>query len=448
MDFLDNLVLPQSAHHMVLLKYLLVLTFILFIPYISVLFGTLTYSLYFKKIYVNKKESIYYKFSKDLIDLITFNKGIAFALGVVPLLSAIFCYAQLLHLSELNVPEYLIISLLFFVVSLLFIYTYKYTFHLKDIFEYASTNKQGNSNIDEQVDDYKYKTTSLNQKSGIYGWFTLFISSYLFIAALQLAVDAEKWNDLNNFLGLIFSLNALVYFLQFLLFSAGLTSAVILYVYFRKNNEKEEKDKNYLSFVELFSLRTGLISTIILPAIIILGIMLKPKTSLSFDLFGTAVIALFIILLISVFYYIMLKESNTKFGTSVFYLFVITLAFLIIKDQFAFDTATKKQFTFLAANYEEYQQKLQEEFGLIEEIINAEDIYKGKCIACHQFDRRVVGPPYKEVLPKYEEKLEELAQFILNPVKVNPEYPPMPNQGLKPKEAQAVAEYIMVTYQK
>jgi hypothetical protein len=33
MDFLENSVLPQSAHHMVLLKYLLVLTYILLIPY-------------------------------------------------------------------------------------------------------------------------------------------------------------------------------------------------------------------------------------------------------------------------------------------------------------------------------------------------------------------------------------------------------------------------------
>lgn len=164
--------------------------------------------------------------------------------------------------------------------------------------------------------------------------------------------------------------------------------------------------------------------------------------------FGAVIIALFILLLISVFYYFMLKESSTRYGNSVIYLFVIALAFLIIKDQFAFDTATKKQFILLTANYEEYQQKLQEKFGLVEEIINAQEIYNGKCIACHQFDRRVVGPPYKEVLPKYEGKMEELTKFILNPVKINPDYPPMPNQGLKPKEAQAVAEYIMVTYLK
>jgi hypothetical protein len=32
-------------------------------------------------------------------------------------------------------------------------------------------------------------------------------------------------------------------------------------------------------------------------------------------------------------------------------------------------------------------------------------------------------------------------------VKVNPEYTAMPNQGLKPKEAEAVADYIIKIYQ-
>jgi len=144
----------------------------------------------------------------------------------------------------------------------------------------------------------------------------------------------------------------------------------------------------------------------------------------------------------------MLKESSAKFASLLVYLFVVLLAFLIIKDQYAFDTSTKKQFAILAANYENYQKKVKEEFGLITEVINGADIYNGKCIACHQFDRKVVGPPYKEVLPKYEGNKEKLIQFVLNPVKVNPEYPPMPNQGLKPKEAEAVVEYLLTTYKK
>jgi cytochrome c len=76
-----------------------------------------------------------------------------------------------------------------------------------------------------------------------------------------------------------------------------------------------------------------------------------------------------------------------------------------------------------------------------------EQIFNQKCIACHRFDQRLVGPSYNEVLPKYEGNLETLKDFILNPVKVNPDYPAMPNQGLKPIEAESAAMYLLQKYQ-
>jgi len=66
-----------------------------------------------------------------------------------------------------------------------------------------------------------------------------------------------------------------------------------------------------------------------------------------------------------------------------------------------------------------------------------------KCVACHKFDTKVVGPPYKETVPKYNGDVQQLAEYIYNPVKKDPAYPPMPNQGLKKKEAVAVAQYLL-----
>lgn len=444
MDFLDNLVLPQSAHHMVLLKYLLVLTYILLLPYLSILFGSLSLSLFFSR----KKETDnkYYRFAKELIDQITFNKSVSFALGIVPLISSAFCYAQLLHLTGLNVPEYILISTVFLAVSLVLIYTFKYTFHLKDIFEFASRKGTG-TEIPGELSNYTSKTSSLHKKAGWYGWLFLVVSIYLFIASVQLAADSANWSENNNLIGLIFSLKALFYFIQFFVASFAITAAIVLYKYF-KTEPEFTGEKDYLDIVRNYSLKIGAVATIILPLLIILNVMVKPVESFSFDVFGYALLALIIVLFIAILFYVMLKESSTKFASLLIYLFVLLFAFLIIKDQYAFDTSTKKQFAILAANYEEYQKKVKEEFGLVAEVINGADIYNGKCIACHQFDRKLVGPPYQEVLPKYEGKREDLVKFVLNPVKVNPEYPPMPNQGLKPKEAEAVVDYILSTYTK
>jgi cytochrome c len=51
------------------------------------------------------------------------------------------------------------------------------------------------------------------------------------------------------------------------------------------------------------------------------------------------------------------------------------------------------------------------------------------------------------VLPKYAGNKEQLVAFIRNPVKVDPAYPPMPNPGLKPNEADAVAAYLLERFE-
>ena len=74
--------------------------------------------------------------------------------------------------------------------------------------------------------------------------------------------------------------------------------------------------------------------------------------------------------------------------------------------------------------------------------VNAEDIFFDKCLSCHQFDKKATGPALKDVVVKYKNKKDKLAEFILNPTKVDPNFPAMPNQALKPAEAKAMAEYL------
>ena len=54
-----------------------------------------------------------------------------------------------------------------------------------------------------------------------------------------------------------------------------------------------------------------------------------------------------------------------------------------------------------------------------------------------------MGPPHNEVVPKYFGKEKELITYIRNPSKIDPNYPPMPNPGLKPNEVKAVVDYVL-----
>ena len=449
MDLLDNSVLPQSAHHMVLLRYLLSLTFILFFLYASVLYGSLLYSLYFRRKGEKSDEKKYKRFSKELIDQVTFNKVIAIAFGVVPLLSAVFGYAQLLHNSGLNVPEFLLLALLLLIIALLFVYTYKYTFHLKEIFQFAEEKNEKSQNekeLTEEISSYYSKTGRLHKQSGHYALLFLTVTVYLFLSTVQLASDTARWESGNNLLGIIFSFSALIDFLQFIAAAFSVTSALVLYLQFKTNNGNEHDDI-YKSFVKNFSLRSGLISTLILPLIIVLNVVISPVNFLSFDYFGVVLVSLILLLLTASIFYQMIKDPSINYSTFLIVLLVFVFLSLVVKDQLAFDNSTKMQTAILVKEYDSYEKKIQEEMGVSTPISGA-DIYNGRCIACHNFDKKVVGPPYNSTLPKYEGKRDLLVKFILNPIKVNPDYPAMPNQGLKPKEAEAIADYLLKTYKK
>jgi mono/diheme cytochrome c family protein len=70
-------------------------------------------------------------------------------------------------------------------------------------------------------------------------------------------------------------------------------------------------------------------------------------------------------------------------------------------------------------------------------------VFEQHCTACHRFDRRVVGPPLNEVVPKYRGDIDALKSFISNPVKKNPDYPAMPKLALTEEEIAAVAAYLL-----
>ena len=451
MDFLDQSVLPQSSSHILLLKYLLGLTYILFLPYVSVLFVTLVYSLYFSRKAHKTGDGIYRDFSKEMIDIITYNKGIAFALGILPLTCFVFGYSQIFHLTGSNVPFLLIITLSLLTIALFLIYTYKYTFHLKDIFNYANEKKaqeKSGSRFPEEITEYNKQTNRLFNKSGRYGLIILIAATYIFTGTMQLASDPSRWDNDGSFLGMIFSLTTFLNYLQFITASFAITSAVILYSFSRNDKQENFIDKTHKTYLRGFVIRTGLIATIILPALIITNVMTRPVLSLSFNYFITVLFVMLLLISISSLFYFMIKESSYKYSTILIVLFIILFALLAIQDQFAIDTSSNKQSAILAAGYDAYELKINEEMGIDTKPISGEDIYNGRCIACHRFDIKVVGPPYNQTLPKYEGKKDDLVAFILNPVKKNPDYPAMPNQGLKPKEAEAIADYLLNTYKK
>ncbi|MBN1299665.1 MAG: hypothetical protein JW995_00470 [Melioribacteraceae bacterium] len=447
MDFLDNLVLPQSSHHMILLKYLLVLTYLIFIPYLSVLIGTNILSVYFNRKADQTGERSYYNFTREIIDIVTFNKVSFIALGFVPLVSAALCYAQLLHLSEADVTGYLVISLIMISAGFILLFSYKNSFHLKDLVNAATSSHNNEYNIKHDVEVIGSRAERANKKYGVYSLVLFALSAYVFIGAVKYASDPLSWGSVHSILDILLSFNTFVGFLYFTVAAIFITSAVILYIFSGRNDEASVVDETVKIIARKVSLSLGLVSAILLPLFLLLNTVLIPESGLNNASFLLLIVMLLTVLLSSGYFYLMIRNSDLHYSSFVLFLVIVFVIAATVKDQYAFDTSTQNQFIKLTENYTEYQKNLKEELGLSVETISGADIYNGRCIACHQFENKLVGPPYNDILQKYEGKKEQLVQFILNPVKVDPNYPPMPNQGLKPKEAEAVTDYIIKVYE-
>lgn len=446
MNFLENIALPQSFQHIELLSYLILLTLVILLPYLGILFGSTILSIMFNRKGRVYKNNTYIKFSKDLIDLITINKSSAVALGLLPILSVAFILAQLMQGSGSDISGDMIFSLLLLLSAIISIYTFKGSFKLSSVDKLCSSSRWNDESLKEDFDFYQKTNSKIVLLSGLFGFVLLSSSIYIFIAAFNFASNSASWGSKISMSELLFAPESIISFISFASLSLAITAVVVLYKLFKPGSENAKINTDYSKYVKKFSLNTAIIFTIAQPILYAVSLMSIPKVALSNSLFLISMLVIFFLFVLTIMFYYMIKESHLKYRGNALFIMLILFLLISIKEQVAFDTSSQLQNKKIAASYIEYKNARLEKLGISVETISGEDIFKGRCAACHSFETKIVGPPYKETLVKYDGNLERLAAYIHNPQKINPEYPPMPNQGLKLSEAKVVAEYILNTY--
>lgn len=444
MEFLDKLVLPQSAEHIQLLHYLIIVVLSLSLSFLGVLLcGTiLSYNL--KKKGVAAPEDKSFKFAVSLINIITLNKSAGLILGILPVFSALLIYIQLLQTTGSVSIIFLVSAFVFITFGVLSAYTYKYAIGYSNIFSNVETNKIENPNSNNQMFEAKTGTEILSNKSGKYAVVSLLIGTYFYIAGITIAGYSGE-SDTQSVLS-IFGLNVFLRYIEYLCIAFVFTGASILFAYFVKGGNNliqniENKDIFHNSI-----LKPMFVLALILPLIILVNLLLMPKQSLSNPVFFYTALSVILLLFAVIFIYSTFRDESFKISSLLFVTLLFVIVSLVIKDQIAISNVTQLNSVILSAKYDEYLLTLKGDEGTA--VISGAEVYQVRCSSCHKFDVKLVGPPYKQTLPKYEGNENKLIQFILNPQKINPEYPSMPNPGLKPNEAKAVAKYILENYKK
>jgi cytochrome c len=437
MDFLKHIAFPQSMEHIALLHLTLNIIYMLFLPYVSVLFGASALSRYFENAGRRKNDPRYTRFAHELTETVIANKSSQLFFGVLPFLSLLFAYAQLLQQTDNAAVSMIFFAFLLFTVAAALLYTYRYTFRLEALISAASS-----ASNKEDLDEYAATTVRLHDRAGSWGLILLTISLLLLISG---AAAASSPSGITTLAEAVFSIESLTRIAQFIVVSGMFTGASILYFFFVAQNPGETP---YSLFVRTFAVTLTMISTLLLPFFVFATLVALPPSALTGTVFGLSALIVVLLFFIGHILYALLQRFTRRTAANVFFLFLVMFGITIVKDQIAFGSATQKETALLASMYETEHADLLARFGLGAKPLTGEEIYAGRCSACHNFADKKIGPAYKDVLPKYETNRTKLTAFILNPQKMNPAFPPMPNQGLKPSEADSIAAYIMVMYKK
>lgn len=439
MDFLKQLALPQSAAQIEVLHFVMNFVQILFLTFASYLFGALALSLYYGRKGRKKNDINALHFAKDVIDHVLPNKSILFLFGVVPYITLVFAYAQLLQGTDSISVSVLTWGLFFFIAGSAFASSYNSAFKLSSVLE---TIKQGN----DEVSVFRTELSEQKRTSGKYALMFLFVGIFFLFAGTTLASEPAQWSSVTTVVELAFSLAVFVKFLQFILLSLAVATVGTLFFTFSWEGGRKNIAPDYAAFVKSATLPTALISILILPVFLVLSVVVSPVAGLSGFVFIASVIGIFFLFLTSHYVYAMMKSFESKYAALAFYVLVFSVVSIVLADTNTFTGATKKHSSFLAYQYDKHHEELLAAMGISLKVITGEEIFTAKCSACHEFGMKKVGPAYKDVLPKYENDRAKLLSFVLNPQKMDPAFPPMPNQGLKPAEADSIAAYIMRMY--
>lgn len=439
MDFLKQIALPQSEAQIGVLHFILNVIYIILLPFISYLFGALVLSLYTNRRGRLSGQQYDLRLSEEIISHILPTKNIVVLFGVVPFLALVFAYAQLLQSSTAISVSILTWGALLFAAAAAFASSYQASTKVSGML-------QGVSSSNEEIESYRHQMLDARRTSGKYALLFLSFSTYMLIAGTSLAVHPDQWLTTSSIIQLILSIEVWVKVIQFILLSLTIASLGTLFFTFSWQGGLKNIDNGYSDHIKKTVLPVGLISLLALPLFVVLSVVLLPVAALSGLVFVSAFLVIFFIFITSHFVYGMLKDFKIGFAANGFFALILAIVFIVIQTTSSLSSSTQKHSALVAHQYELYHSDLLAKMGIGIASMTGEEIFGAKCSACHEFGAKKVGPAYKEVLPKYENDRAKLLSFVLNPQKVNPAFPPMPNQGLKPAEADSITAYIMMMY--
>lgn len=408
MDNLSQLLLPPGAEHVALQPYLIAFMFLLNIPFAALAWVCSAVSV---ALLASKPEA-----ARDLDRVAAVSPGTVFFFVLLPFASLVILLGQYLYGQPLPVGAYLIRAGLPIFAGFCLLFLYRRRPH---------------------------------PATGALGVLLVLAGYFLLTAVLVLIATPEKWPFILTPVPLVFSVNVVTHFLEFVAVSAIVGGSGILFFLFHWPEKRLPAGAPHAELLRRTALVLVLAGGLLLPVILLWDLYTQPDYALAPATFWLSGAMLVVLLLVS-------RWSLVRFlkpcGANCFWLFVLAVLLTGLgiarvqtlqananqEQQYLLTQSSLKALDLLKAERQAlYAKNVKADAAVGERIFNE------RCSACHRFDQKVVGPPYNQVLPKYKEDPEKLKAFLRNPTKIDPAYPAMPNQGLSELEVQSVATYLL-----
>jgi cytochrome c551/c552 len=447
MEFLKDLAVPLSEDQFHLLLFVTAISSIVFVPYVGFVLGSSVISVWHNLKSGRIHDQRLLQFSYSVINVALYSKSLILFLALIPGMTLSLSYMQILQQTGSIAAGLGVFGFIFLLIAFILLYSYKYTFGVRNILGALQTAQKGRKKISagNMIDpDYRESNIRIHIRSGQWGIFTLFISIVFYSCALSITLNPYQWETVGSIFDALFSAGAWLKLLQFFAISASATGFGTL-LFLVDGLSKEHLENEYVVLARRTGIMLSVFSLFVLPLIILFNLLLTADEAVSGQTYFLAGFSLLFVFLAahSIYLYAKTFEVQTfKFGSIGL---LIAVSILSIQDFATVKTASRLQMARISVSKEKSLEDLNARFGLVAATFTGEDIYNTRCSSCHLFDVKKIGPPYYETIPKYKGNKAELEAFVLNPTQKNPGYPLMPNPGLKIAEADSVAAFLIRT---
>jgi len=436
---MERIILPYSYEYIKVLELVSIIANSIYYFYFMWLFGSVFLAYYLEFI---RRDDVSTFIADKVLSLPLKKLSLPIVLGVFSII-VVFSLDLVIFQDGKFLSLILINGLMSFVfiLGLAFAWTYKYTYQLINLLQKSALEESSKHFI--QFIQNNFKVHRISSKLALV---FLTIGLFALASSFNYKIDLTLFEVKSSLTSYLFNLIVIVRFLELVTLSLAISLLTTFFYYIIWQEKDFELSVNFQDRIKKFTINFGLITLLPLPLFLFLEIFLLPSRGLSYSIFLVVGVAVLLIFLIINKLNAYKKEELHSLGTYSFYVLVIIVILFATKDTFTVANSLKPSFIQISRNFVKYEEDLKSKLNISTININPEEIFNAKCVACHEFDKALVGPPYNLVLPKYENDSGKLAKFILNPVKVDPAYPPMPAQGLIPAEADALADYLLKTY--